>query len=618
MTPSEALERYWGHTSFRPMQEEIISEALAGHDVLAILPTGGGKSVCFQVPALLRDGIALVVTPLVALMKDQVQNLRERGIKALALHAGLSRREADGVLNHAAYGDAKFLYVSPERLANPRFRAWLGELPVNFLVVDEAHCISAWGYDFRPEYLRIGELRPQLDVPVIALTATATPKVAEDICARLAAGGRTFRTLRSGFERPNLTYVVRKCEDKRGQLLDICNGVPGSGIVYLRQRRKCEEMAAFLQANGVDADFYHAGLDGTERARRQEAWKAGQLRIMVCTNAFGMGIDKADVRFVTHFEPCESLEAYFQESGRAGRDGARAYAVQLWNDADLVRLRQLPALSYPPLDRIEEIYQQLHVFHNLPYETGEGCCLSFDLEAFSRHFHRKRTDVHYALHYLQQAGHLTFCEDIDTDTRIQITADRQALYDITLPEPQMLAVLDILMRDCPGIFSGAVGISEQGTARQAGISVPALRQLLYRMSLLHIIRYIPAAHNDLVVLHHIRLRPGNLDLQAARYAFLQDQCAARVQAVEAYLTDNGECRPRQLLRYFGQESPAPCGQCDVCRAHPEARKSTEARLRELIRQGMDETAILQLCRRPDSGLGADAVETYRRLLDEEI
>ena len=340
--PLKVLKQYWGYDSFRPMQEEIINSALQGRDVLALLPTGGGKSICFQVPAMMMDGLALVVTPLVALMKDQVQNLEARGIHAISIHSGMTRREVDTALNNAAYGDCKFLYVAPERLGTRLFRSYLDVLPVSLLVVDEAHCISQWGYDFRPDYLQIGQIRKVVDAPVIALTATATPAVCEDIMDKLAF--RERHLLKSGFERPNLSYVVRECADKTGQMLSICNSVKGSGIIYLRHRKRCEEVAALLAANGVSADFYHAGLPSYSRSCKQEAWKKGATRVMVCTNAFGMGIDKPDVRFVIHHDLPESPEAYFQEAGRAGRDGKRSYAVLLWNGRDIARLHQLADL----------------------------------------------------------------------------------------------------------------------------------------------------------------------------------------------------------------------------------------------------------------------------------
>ena len=338
MRPIDILKEYWGYDSFRPRQEEIVNAALEGKDVLAILPTGGGKSVCFQVPAMIREGIALVVTPLIALMKDQVQNLNERGIKALCVNAGMGRREVELTLNNAAYGDFKFLYVSPERLGTRLFRDYVREMNVSYIVVDEAHCISQWGYDFRPDYLQIGRLREIVDAPVIALTATATPQVAEDIMNRLGFEERTL--IKSGFERPNLSYIVRKCEDKLGQLLSVCSNVAGTGIVYVRNRKKTEELAAFLAANGISSSYYHAGLGTDSRTDRQEKWKSDKIRVMVCTNAFGMGIDKPDVRFVVHFDVPDSPEAYFQEAGRGGRDGKRSFAVLLWNSRDIKRLRQ--------------------------------------------------------------------------------------------------------------------------------------------------------------------------------------------------------------------------------------------------------------------------------------
>ena len=558
------LQQYWGYDAFRPMQEEIISAAADGKDVLAILPTGGGKSVCFQVPALMREGIALVVTPLIALMKDQVQNLEARGIRALSIHAGMERREVELVLNNAAYGDFKFLYVSPERLGTALFQSWLSLLPINYIVVDEAHCISQWGYDFRPDYLTISELRKSVDAPVIALTATATPRVAEDIMDKLEFRGRLL--LRSGFERPNLSYIVRRCEDKSGQLLDICRGVEGSGIVYMRHRRRCEETAAFLAANGISASYYHAGLSGETRTARQEAWKRGEIRVMVCTNAFGMGIDKPDVRFVAHTGLPESPESYFQEAGRAGRDGKPAYAVLLWNATDVRRLQQLREVTFPSLEYIEDIYQKLHVFFEIPYEAGAGRQLKFDLEAFAKHFKLERAPVHYALRYLERAEHLTFSEDVEIATQVGILVDRNALYDVDLPEPAMVSLLEVLMRRYSGIFSWPVPIREEPVAAALGLSIPQLRQLLYRTSLEHVIKYIPGDRCSVVFLHHNRLMPGNVDLQKEKYNFLLENARARSDAMVEYASGTEECRSRWLLRYFGQEETEDCGSCDVCRA----------------------------------------------------
>lgn len=564
MSPSEVLKEYWGYDGFRPMQEEIITAALEGKDVLAIMPTGGGKSICFQVPGLMRDGITLVVTPLIALMKDQIQNLNDRGVRALAIHAGMSRHEVDLALNNAAYGDYKFLYLSPERLGTQLFRSYIDVLDVSFIVVDEAHCISQWGYDFRPDYLRIGELRERIDAPVIAVTATATPSVAQDIMERL--GFKEKLLLKSGFERPNLSYIVRQVEDKYSQILNVCNGVPGTGIVYARNRRKCEELSAFMRAQGVSASFYHAGLGGQARAERQAAWKSGAVRVMVCTNAFGMGIDKPDVRFVVHYDLPESPEAYFQEAGRAGRDGKRSFAVQLWNSVDVRRAKQIEDVSFPSLEYIEDVYQKLHAFFEIPYDTGMGRQLKFKIEDFCKRFGLQRAPAFYALKYLERTEHLTYSEEVDIPTKVRINVDRKSLYDVELADQGQANVLEALMRSYTGIFSFLQQIDEEYVARRAGQTVPQLRQSLYGLSLAHVISYVPTDHSDVVVLHHDRLRPGNVNLMPSRYAMLRESFHARAEAMLEYVSETSECRSRYLLRYFGQTEAADCGTCDVCRA----------------------------------------------------
>lgn len=616
MTALETLKKWWGYDSFRPMQEEIVSTALEGKDVLAILPTGGGKSVCFQVPAMMREGLALVVTPLIALMKDQVQNLESRGIKALAIHAGMTRHEVDLALNNAAYGDVKFLYLSPERLSTELFKSYLDILPVSFIVVDEAHCISQWGYDFRPDYLAIGELRRSIDAPVIALTATATPAVAEDIMVRLSrenAASTGFTLLKSGFERPNLSYIVRRCEDKTGQVLSICKGVAGTGIVYLRHRSKCEEMAAVLKANGVSASFYHAGLGRIERSERQEAWKKGELRVVVCTNAFGMGIDKPDVRFVVHMDLPDSPEAYFQEAGRAGRDGKRSYAVLLWGPTDEKRLRQLTQTSFPSLEFTEDIYQKLHVFHEIPYEAGMGRQIRFKLDEFCRHYRLNRSQVHYAIEYLARTGHLSYCEDVDIPAQVKISVGRNDLYDIDLPEPRMIQLLETLMRRYSGIFSYPVSIDEEYVAKSQGINIPSLRQLLYNISLLHVIRYIPADNSTVLILHHGRLMPGNVNLQPEKYRFLKEKAESRTGAMIEYVSESDECRSRYLLRYFGQTETSDCGSCDVCRSKEKWKKALETFLDGNPDAGLEE--VKAFIDNPANGMGPEAMEIYRKMLD---
>ena len=614
--PVDILEQYWGYKSFRPMQESIIADALSGKDVLAILPTGGGKSVCFQVPGMMKEGIALVVTPLIALMKDQVKNLQDRGIKALAIHAGMTRHEVDLALNNAAYGDFKFLYLSPERLSTRSFRSYLPDMDISFIVVDEAHCISQWGYDFRPDYLAIGELRKSVDAPVIALTATATPEVAEDIMDRL--GFDEKNVLRSGFERPNLSYIVRKTEDKKGQLLSLCRGVDGTGIIYVRSRNLTQDISAFLRSEGIEADYYHAGLGTLTRSRKQDDWKEGRTRVMVSTNAFGMGIDKPDVRFVAHYDLPDSPEAYFQEAGRGGRDGKRSYALLLWNGIDLRRLDQLESVSFPSPEFIEDIYQKVHIYFGIPYDTGEGRELKFNLQEFCKHFSLQQSQVYYAIRYLDRIGQWTLSEDLEIKTRIGFTVDRRALYDVDFPDSRMLDILDVLMRSYEGIFSYAVSIDEEYVSTKCGLTISGLRNLLYQISLLHVIRYIPADNSDVIILRHERLAPGNVRLEEKTYTLLRENYHFRAQAMKEYVTEDDECRQAFLLRYFGQEKSAPCGNCDICRA--QKKSPAEAELIKEFISGKGGVYTLEDLRDVFSAPGSKELpgwpETLRRLVDD--
>lgn len=614
--PVQVLQEFWGYESFRPLQEQIINSVLEGNDTLALMPTGGGKSICFQVPQLMKEGLALVISPLVALMKDQVQNLADRGIKAISIHSGMSRREVDMALNNAAYDDqVKFLYVSPERLATNLFSSYLNVLPISTIVVDEAHCISQWGYDFRPDYLQIGQIRERVDAPVLALTATATPQVCEDIMDKLAFRDRVL--FKSDFERANLNYIVRESADKMGQLLSVCRGVPGTGIVYMRNRAKCEEMAAALKAAGISADFYHAGLQSISRSERQQDWKSGKTRVMVCTNAFGMGIDKPDVRFVVHLDIPDSPEAYFQEAGRAGRDGKTAYAVLVYNQQDISRLNQMVDLSFPPLDYVEDIYQKIHIFYEIPYEHGEGRELKFHLEDFCRQFSLQRAKTHYAVQYLDRIGQISYSEDVEIPTRVKIIPDRQALYSIELPNPQMVSLLELLMRNYTGIFSYAVPVDEQSLGRSLGLSVPQLRVLLYETSLEHVIKYIPCDVSTVVFLRHPRLRPGDVDLKPLYYKRLREAAQERAAQMEQYCTSTDECRSARLIRYFGQKEVRDCGVCDVCRAR-------KGRARTIIREWMGEhpdwteQELFDFLKDPASGLSPSDVEIARDLIDSTL
>lgn len=614
--PVQVLQEFWGYESFRPLQEQIINSVLEGNDTLALMPTGGGKSICFQVPQLMKDGLALVISPLVALMKDQVQNLADRGIKAISIHSGMSRREVDMALNNAAYDDqVKFLYVSPERLATNLFSSYLNVLPISTIVIDEAHCISQWGYDFRPDYLQIGQIRERVDAPVLALTATATPQVCEDIMDKLAFRDRVL--FKSDFERANLNYIVRESADKMGQLLSVCRGVPGTGIVYMRNRAKCEEMAAALKAAGISADFYHAGLQSISRSERQQDWKSGKTRVMVCTNAFGMGIDKPDVRFVVHLDIPDSPEAYFQEAGRAGRDGKTAYAVLVYNQQDISRLNQMVDLSFPPLDYVEDIYQKIHIFYEIPYEHGEGRELKFHLEDFCRQFSLQRAKTHYAVQYLDRIGQISYSEDVEIPTRVKIIPDRQALYSIELPNPQMVSLLELLMRNYTGIFSYAVPVDEQSLSRSLKISVPQLRVLLYETSLEHVIKYIPCDVSTVVFLRHPRLRPGDVDLKPLYYKRLREAAQERAAQMEQYCTSTDECRSARLIRYFGQKEVRDCGVCDVCRAR-------KGRARTIIHEWMEahpdwtEQELFDFLKDPASGLSPSDVEIARDLIDSTL
>lgn len=561
----ETLKKHWGYDTFRPMQEEIITSLLAGRDTLAILPTGGGKSVCFQVPAMMREGICLVVSPLIALMKDQVQNLDRRGIKALAIYSGMTRREIDIALDNAVFGDYKFLYVSPERLHTGLFKTRVARMNVNFLVVDEAHCISQWGYDFRPDYLEIAGIRDIIgrEVPVAALTATATPDVALDIMKQLQF--RQENLIKGNFERPNLAYVVRKCEDKMGQVLRICCGVQGSGVVYVSKRKNAEDLAAFLKAHGVSAEAYHAGMSRDTRSRAQDSWKSGGTRVIVSTNAFGMGIDKADVRFVCHYDMPDTIEGYFQEAGRAGRDGQQSYAVLLWNNTDVKSLRQILKTSYPPLDYIKDIYQKVYSFLGYSYEEGKGACVKFELEKFAGMFKLHALSAYYAVKYIETAGYWTLTESIHIPARIQFIVSRDELYRIQLGSADIDTFIKVLLRMYTGIFTEYVAIDVERIARFGGYATEVVTDRIRKLAGMNVIKYIPVIDSPMISLNYERLDPKNLRLPRSDYDRRLSRRRDRLEKMIGYVEQTDLCRSRYLLKYFGQEKSVDCRQCDICR-----------------------------------------------------
>ena len=568
----EILKRYWGYDDFRGIQREIIESIGLEHDTLGLMPTGGGKSITFQVPALAMEGVCIVITPLIALMKDQVHHLRRRGIFAAAIYSGMQHDEILRTLDNCILGRTKFLYVSPERLSSELFVTKLRHMRISFLTVDEAHCISQWGYDFRPSYLEIANIRTLLpDIPVLALTATATPQVVDDICEKLTlhatqnAPHSTFNVFRMSFERANLTYLVRHVADKEQELIHILSHTNGAAIVYVRSRRRSKELATALVKAGLEATFYHAGLESDDKDQRQQAWTTDRTRIIVATNAFGMGIDKPDVRLVVHYDCPDSIEAYFQEAGRAGRDGQQAYAVLLYNNSDNSKLQQRIDDNFPPREYIRQVYEHLAYYYQIALGDGFGITREFNIDQFCTRFHHFPTRVHSALHILQRAGYIEYDEAPDLQTRVQFLLERQELYRLKETTPDEERVIVALLRNYGGLFADLGYIDESLIAHDSGIQAAALHQVLTALAQQHIIRYIP--RRQIPTIHYLQRRddPEHIHLSREIYEDRMEQYRLRINAIQHYAQSNGRCRSRMLLEYFGEQNTHNCGHCDVCR-----------------------------------------------------
>lgn len=586
------LKQYWGYDAFRPLQEDIIRSVADGKDTVGLMPTGGGKSLTFQVPALAKEGVCLVITPLIALMKDQVENLKKRDIKAVSIHSGLSREEINITLDNCIYGGVKFLYLSPERLGTELFQTKVQQMNVNLLAIDEAHCISQWGYDFRPSYLKVAEIRELIpETPVLALTATATPEVVDDIQKRLLFKQKNL--FQKSFKRDNLVYVVRQAEDKEQQLLNITAKVKGSAVVYVRSRKKTQEYSELLVQNGISASSFHAGMPQDVKDKRQKMWTDGDIRIIVSTNAFGMGIDKPDVRLVVHMDAPDTLEAYFQEAGRAGRDGLKAYAVMLWSNNDKTRLKRGVALSFPEKEKILNVYEALGNYFQLAVGSGFGMIYDFNLMHFCKSYRMNVMMVFNSLKILQRAGYIEFTEELLLSAKVMFIMRRDDLYKFQVANEDSDNFIKLLLRSYTGLFSEYVPIDEELLAKRMNTTRNTIYEYLVNLSRLGVIKYIPQKKTPLISYTTSREDSKYIQLRKEVYSDRKDKYEQRIQSVISYGTTNHTCRSKQLLQYFGQQGGENCGKCDVCQSIKQTDIDTSdfEQIQESIKEALSKTPL---------------------------
>ncbi|WP_319504546.1 ATP-dependent DNA helicase RecQ [Bacteroides graminisolvens] len=588
----EILKRYWGYDAFRDLQEEIITSIGEGKDTLGLMPTGGGKSITFQVPALAKEGMCLVITPLIALMKDQVENLKSRDIKAIAIYSGMTRQEIIVALENCIFGNYKFLYISPERLDTEIFRVKLRSMNISMITVDESHCISQWGYDFRPAYLKIAEIRELLpDIPVLALTATATPEVVKDIQQRLHF--KKENVFRMSFERKNLAYIVRNTDNKTGEILHILNRMPGSSIIYVRNRKRTKETTLFLQREGITADFYHAGLNNDVKDLRQKRWQSGECRVMVATNAFGMGIDKPDVRTVIHLDLPDSPEAYFQEAGRAGRDGEKAYAIILYANSDKAALKKRISDTFPEKDYIKQVYEQLNYYYQMAMGDGLGCMFDFNLEDFCRKYKHFPVPADSALKILTQAGYIEYTDEQDNASRLLFTIRREELYKLREMGEQADLLIQTILRSYTGVFTDYAYIHEDSLAIRTGLTRQQIYDLLIVLAKRRILDYVPHKKTPYIIYKRERVELRHLQISQTVYEERKERYEARIKAMLEYVTSETACRSRMLLHYFGEKNEHNCEQCDTCINRKKNNGVTDSSYNALRRQILEMLSVQQ-------------------------